>query len=69
MNGQLDSLTIEIGLEERWEALGHTIAYHTMLPNNSTLHCTNCHIQVTVHVNSLGGWWLSNYDLDKECTG
>lgn len=64
----LDSLTIEIGFEERWEKRGHTIAYSTMLPNDSTLQCVDCKRRVTVHVNSLGGWWLSSGDLDKECT-
>ena len=65
----LDATTIEEGLQERWERYGHNIAYLTMLTNDSALWCVDCHLQVQVHVNDLGGWWLSNHDLDKECTG
>jgi len=67
--GQLDALTIEEGLQERWETYGHNIAYLTMhYSDGSTLVCTRCHIQVQVHVNDLGGWWTSGRDLDKECS-
>ena len=69
MSGQLDSLTIEEHLEDRWEAFGHNITYLTMhYRDGSTLICGRCRVEVQVHVNDLGGWWLSSRDLDKECT-
>jgi len=65
--GTLDALTIEEGLQERWETFGHNITYSDWSVDGSTLVCTRCHIQVQVHVNDLGGWWTSGRDLDKEC--
>jgi hypothetical protein len=64
----LDATTIEEGLQERWETFGHTIAYLNMhYRDGSTLVCSRCRVEVQVHVNDLGGWWLSNHQLDKEC--
>ncbi len=65
----LDALTIEEGLQERWERHGHNIAYYAIAADDSTLYCTKCQVKVQVHVNSLGGWWTSSRDLDKECQG
>ena len=65
----LDSLTIEIGLENRYQRQGHTIAYKTMHRDGSILRCTVCDRSVELRVNDLGGWWTSNRDLDKECEG
>lgn len=66
----LDATTIEEGLQERWERHGHDIGYRYMHScDGSTLMCSQCRVEVQVHVNDLGGWWLSNHDLDKECTG
>ena len=66
----LDATTIEVGLQERWETFGHTITYLTMrYRDGSTLVCSRCRIEVQVHVNELGGWWLSNHQLDKPCAG
>ncbi len=63
----LDSLTIEIGLENRYQRQGHTIAYTSMHRDGSVLRCTVCGKSVELRVNDLGGWWTSNRDLDKEC--
>ena len=67
--GQLDSLTIEIGLEERYQRQGHTVAYKTMHRDGSILRCVDCGLEVELSVNDLGGWWTSNRDLDQPCGG
>ena len=64
----LDATTIEEGLQERWETFSHDVTYLNMrYRDGSTLICSRCHLQVQVHVNDLGGWWLSNHQLDRLC--
>ena len=63
----LDSLTLDITFEKRYELKGHTIAYKSMHRDGSILRCTECGRSVELRVNDLGGWWTSNRDLDKEC--
>jgi len=65
----LDALTIEAGLQERFELQGHTITYGAMSRNGSTLVCVDCRVEVELCVNDLGGWWTSSRDLDKPCRG
>ncbi len=64
----LDSLTIEMALENRFQRQGHTIAYTSMHGEGSILCCTVCDNRVELVVDD-GGWWTSNRDLDKECGG
>ncbi len=66
----LDALTIEEGLQERWEQHGHNISYLILRTHDgSTLHCTRCGKMVQVHVNDLGGWWIDKQHLDRPCVG
>ena len=60
---------IDVGLEERYELQRHDIVYVTIWDHGSVLGCTRCHTQVTVTVNDMGGWRLSNDELDKLCAG
>ena len=63
----LDSLTLDITFEKRYELKGHQIVYQSMHRDGSVLRCTVCGRSVELRVNDLGGWWTSNRDLDKEC--
>jgi len=67
MSGQLDALTIEEGLQERYEQQRHNIVYVTVFDTGSVLGCTRCGWMVQVTVNELGGWRLTNNILDTLC--
>ena len=61
---------IDAGLQERYALHGHTIVYLEMWDTGSVLSCTECGLQVTMHiVNEHSGWRLSNRLLDQRCGG
>ncbi len=65
----LDALTIEAGLQERWEQHGHNVTYKYWSVDGSILMCGDCRLEVELHVNDLGGWWIDKQHLDRPCVG
>ena len=69
-----------VGLEERFDAVGHDIRLRSMYDDGrqhqTGIYCNNCLIEACVATQDVGGWSVKDGDgqtllpvLDERCTG